>query len=123
VEKTSGNAIVPVFYSSYEDDNAKVEFAFKWIQSVEGQGRFFTNGIEQTSGGTHVQGFMHELKSLIESTETKKSCSLSALKTGLVTCLHITLTDPQYSSQTKERLTSTIAKSVLRKAFKESSNY
>jgi DNA gyrase subunit B len=111
---------------SYKSKNAQV--VFFWDDSARGNILAFANGIKQNLGGTHVVGLHSALFQGIRShwEEFASKKNLGALKQddvklGLHAVVLVYVRELQFSSQTKERLTSREARphvvNLLRDAF------
>ena len=103
------------FKLNYSGKNGNLEVYFDW-RSKQEKIRAFTNGLEQASGGTHVNSFLKELKRTFFKL-LKKDMSVSELREGLQVVMHLQISNPSFSSQTKERLVSAVAQDVLKEAF------
>jgi topoisomerase-4 subunit B len=116
VDSLGGLPMIPAepFTGGFEGENEAVSFAAVWLpEGGEAVCESYTNLIPNSQGGTHVNGFRAGLlASLREFCEFRK-----ILPRGLHLApedlwepcsyvLSVKMRDPQFSSQTKERLTS-----------------
>ena len=92
----------------------EVELAMMWGTSRIELIKAYTNTIYQPHGGTHVTGLRlaltREIKSYIREFESGKAGSLDLtgddIREGLVCVMSVRRPEPDFSSQTKEKLTS-----------------
>ena len=122
---TSGLLFAPArFQGSHASETGgrlEVDVALSWTGSDRDEDvRAYCNNIPQADGGQHVTGLRSALvKTLLAHGQRagmiRKSSRLSPedLREGLVAALHVRLPDPAFSSQTKEKLISTEARSAV----------
>ncbi len=98
------------FYLEREEA-PKMEVAFAWTESTDSAIHSFVNGVPTPDGGTHEQGLRNALGRAVRSyMESRKlvpkgvSLSLDDIREGLVALLSVYVLDPQFQSQTKNRL-------------------
>lgn len=111
-----------------EQENIKVMGGFLWEQSYGENIQSFTNNISQSEGGTHLIGFKTALTRCVNNYLEKepnlskkfKGIQISGedIREGVVCVLSIYMTDPQFSSQTKEKLVSASARNIVENAVK-----
>ncbi|MBC8068819.1 MAG: type IIA DNA topoisomerase subunit B [Deltaproteobacteria bacterium] len=93
------------------DDDPKIEVSFAWTESTEDATYSFVNGVPTLDGGTHEQGFRNALnKALRNYMGTHKlepkglTIALEDMREGMVAILSTYVLEPQFQSQTKNRL-------------------
>lgn len=106
--------------------NIVVDVGLQWL----GDGsdleiaKYFTNNIPNPDGGSHTAGFKSALtrtiNSYINSADLPKSLKISLsgddIREGLISIVSIRHPDPKFSSQTKEKLVSEDARTVVENA-------
>jgi topoisomerase-4 subunit B len=102
-----------------------VEWACAWPQYGEGSASFYCNTIPTPDGGTHEAGLRlaltRGLKNYAGLTGNKKASDLSGedVFAGAEIMLSLFIRDPQFQSQTKDRLTSPEATRLVENAIKD----
>ncbi len=95
-----------------------IEISMKWTTSYSEQIMCYTNNIFQKDGGTHLSGFKSALTrtinnySLKNNGKQKYEISGDDCREGLVAIISIKMSDPKFSSQTKDKLVSSEIKSL-----------
>lgn len=110
----------------YSEDKVQVQGGFLWTTSYSEDIKCFTNNIPQPDGGTHLIGFKTALTRSVNNYISKEPTLLKKLKNlqisgddireGVVSVLSVYAVDPQFSSQTKEKLVSAHVRSIVEKA-------
>lgn len=98
-------------FACEKNDDPKLEAVFAWTESTEDANYSFVNGVPTPDGGTHQQGFRNALgKALRAYMQAHKlepkgvSVGLEDMREGLVAVLSVYVLEPQFQSQTKNRL-------------------
>ena len=95
-----------------------IELSMKWTTSYNEQILCFTNNIYQKDGGTHLSGFKSALTRSLNSYSNKVfgkqkfEITGEDCREGLVAIISIKMSDPKFSSQTKDKLVSSEIKSL-----------
>lgn len=127
VEKfVTKKALHEIITLSVQDNDVQVDCAFVWTESYSENIKCFTNNIPQIEGGTHLVGLRTALTRTInnylqkETTLMKKFKDLQLtgedIREGIVGVMSIYMPEPQFSSQTKDKLVSAYIRSVVEKA-------
>jgi topoisomerase-4 subunit B len=109
----------------FPDGQGRVEWAVAWPLWSEGSYSWYCNTIPTPDGGTHEQGLRTALTRGIrgfgELTGQKKAKDISAedIVTGAELMLSVFIRDPQFQSQTKDRLTSPEAARLVENAVRD----
>ncbi len=109
----------------FADDQGRVEWACAWPLYSEGSTGWYCNTVPTPDGGTHEQGLraalVKGLRAFGELTGAKKARDLTAddVMTGGEVMLSVFVRDPQFQSQTKDRLTSPDAARLVENAVRD----
>ena len=103
----------------------RVEWAIAWPLFSDGSTSWYCNTVPTPDGGTHEQGLRGALtkglRAFGELTGTKKAKDITAddVMTGAEVMLSVFIRDPQFQSQTKDRLTSPEAAKLVENAVRD----
>ncbi len=103
----------------------RVEWAMAWPLYSDGSTSWYCNTVPTPDGGTHEQGMRAALtkglRAFGELTSTKKAKDITAddVMTGGEVMLSVFIRDPQFQSQTKDRLTSPEAARLVENAVRD----
>ena len=109
----------------FSDDQGRVEWAIAWPLWSDGSYSWYCNTVPTPDGGTHEQGLRAALtkglRAFAELIGQKKAKDLSAddVITGSEIMLSVFIRDPQFQSQTKDRLTSPEAARLVENAVRD----
>ncbi|MGB7409076.1 MAG: DNA topoisomerase IV subunit B [Pontixanthobacter sp.] len=109
----------------FADDQGRVEWACGWPLYSEGSTSWYCNTVPTPDGGTHEQGLraalVKGLRAFGDLTGTKRAKDLTAddVMTGGEVMLSVFIRDPQFQSQTKDRLTSPEAVRLVENAMRD----
>jgi DNA gyrase subunit B len=116
--------------ASVSGKHFKVEVAMQWTEGTDESVRSHANGIHTPDGGTHENGLgaavVKAVRSFIDTRKLAvKGVTLTSedIREGLVVLLSVYLPDPQFQSQTKNRLNNTdvagLTDSLVRPALEQ----
>ncbi|MYD44063.1 MAG: DNA topoisomerase (ATP-hydrolyzing) subunit B [Gammaproteobacteria bacterium] len=116
-----------VHFKRTVDGDIGVEIAMQWTASYQEHVRTYCNNIHQGDGGSHLVGFRTALtRTLNNYIEREDVAKRSGVKTsgedareGLAAVVSVKLTDPKFSSQTKEKLVSSEARPAVESTLYE----
>jgi len=103
----------------------RVEWAIAWPLYSEGAASWYCNTVPTPDGGTHEQGLRsaltRALRAFGELVGQKKAKDITAddVMTGAEVMLSVFIRDPQFQSQTKDRLTSPEAARLVENAVRD----
>jgi DNA gyrase subunit B len=107
-----------VYVHPYSKGVNSIELSMKWTTSYNEQILCFTNNIYQKDGGTHLSGFKSALTRTLNTYSNKAfgkqkyEITGEDCREGLVAIISIKMSDPKFSSQTKDKLVSSEIKSL-----------
>jgi DNA gyrase subunit B len=110
------------FYVERTANDVAVEVAMQYTESYDSDGVYtFANNINNFDGGTHLSGFRTALTRVINTyaraknllKENEANLTGDDVREGLTAVISVKLRDPQFSSQTKEKLVSPEAASAV----------
>lgn len=121
----------PIFYCEGEKDGIIVEVAFQHNDSYVENIYSFVNNINTIEGGTHLSGFRTAItKQLNEYArkmgllkDSEKNLSGDDIREGMTAVISVKLNEPQFEGQTKTKLGSSEATSVVQSIFGEQLTY
>ena len=109
----------------FPEEKGRVEWAIAWPLYSDGSTSWYCNTVPTPDGGTHEQGLRAALtkglRAFGELTGTKKAKDITAddVMTGGEVMLSVFIRDPQFQSQTKDRLTSPEAARLVENAVRD----
>ena len=113
------------FPSAHGETQGRVEWAIAWPQWSDGSYSWNGNTIPTPDGGTHEQGLrqalVRGLRAFGDLVGNKKTKDISAddVMIGSELMLSVFIREPQFQSQTKDRLTSPEAAGLVEKAVRD----
>jgi topoisomerase-4 subunit B len=109
----------------FPENHGRVEWAIAWPLYSDGSTSWYCNTVPTPDGGTHEQGLRAALtkglRAFGELTGVKKAKDITAddVMTGSEIMLSVFIRDPQFQSQTKDRLTSPEAARFVENAVRD----
>ncbi|MCX6016346.1 MAG: DNA topoisomerase (ATP-hydrolyzing) subunit B [Chloroflexales bacterium] len=117
------------FYVDRIADDVAVEISLQYTDTYDTDSIYsFANNINNTDGGAHVTGFRNALTRVINTyargknllKENDTNLTGDDVREGLTAVISVKLRDPQFSSQTKEKLVSPVAATAVNTVFGDS---
>lgn len=116
-----------IVYIEGGEDEFLVEMCMCYTTAVSEKMLPFTNGVYNPEGGMHVTGFKTALTKIINNYGVQKGyikketdkLTTDDLREGLRCILSVKMTNPQFTSQSKVKLGSTIARSHVDRIFSD----
>ena len=110
-----------IIYFKTDNKDITVEIAMLWSSAYQEEILSFTNNIPQKDGGTHLSGFKTSLtktvNSIIEKQNGSKKDKIDITgedaREGLSSIISVKMSDPKFSSQTKDKLVSSEVKGIV----------
>ena len=110
-----------IIYFKNETKNIAIEIAMLWSTSYQEEILCFTNNIPQKDGGTHLSGFKSSLTKTVNTILTKQTANSKDKvditgedsREGLSAIISVKMSDPKFSSQTKDKLVSSEVKGIV----------
>ncbi|MGB5483049.1 DNA topoisomerase IV subunit B, partial [Parasphingorhabdus sp.] len=128
-EQLSGRECVTTDFfagnQDFPDKQGRVEWAITWPIWTDGSYSWYCNTIPTPNGGTHETGLRNALvrglRAFGELVQIKKAAQLTAddIISGGEMMLSVFIRDPQFQSQTKDRLTSPEASKLVENAVRD----
>ncbi len=119
---TSEELITPILEIHGEEQTFHLDLAIAYSSAHTEKFFPYTNGIFNTEGGMHVTGFRTALTRIVNNYGMEKGLmkkderfSAEDLREGLRVILSVKMADPQFTSQSKVKLGSTIARTLTDK--------
>lgn len=113
-------------FKKFPDDQGQVEWAINWPEFGDGFTNTYCNTIPTPQGGTHETGMrmalLRGLKAYGDLTGNKKAAQITSddLCGPMTAMLSAFIRDPQFQSQTKDKLTNVDATKLVETAIRDS---
>ncbi|AZP36238.1 DNA gyrase subunit B [Candidatus Annandia adelgestsuga] len=116
-----------IFYFCSKKNDISIEIAMQWNDNFKEKIYCFTNNIFQIYGGSHLSGFRSSITRNLniyikkEKINKKKKINIIGddIREGLVSIISVKLSNPKFSSQTKEKLISSEVRHVIESQINE----
>ncbi|QJC30633.1 DNA topoisomerase (ATP-hydrolyzing) subunit B [Enterobacteriaceae endosymbiont of Neohaemonia nigricornis] len=110
-----------IIYCNDKQKNINIEIAMQWNNSFKEKIYCFTNNIRQINGGSHLSGFKSAITRTLNTFIINEKLNLKHkintigedTREGLSAIISIKMSEPKFSSQTKEKLISSEVKSII----------
>jgi len=130
LEDENGDELNPTlfeqnFYYTEKDTNSEVEVSFNYVNKYfKSNILSFANNIFTSLGGTHLKGFENAIKKSLtdyaaKHNDIKQVFSLEDILEGVNVVISYKTEEPEFTSQTKERLSTREATKLVFKATKD----
>ena len=121
INEDKETAFPEVFYVEHDKGNIAVEIALQYNDGYSENTYTFANNIHTIEGGTHLQGFRNALTKSLNDYGRKfnilkdNDANLAGedVREGLSAVVSVKITNPQFESQTKIKLTNTEVRSAV----------
>src|SRR5262249_41925883 len=119
LDRSKTPMIEPPIVIRAERDGISLDMAMWWNDGYHETMLCFTNNIPQRDGGTHMAGFRGALTRTVNAfaaaAASKEKITLTGedAREGLTCVLSVKVSDPKFSSQTKEKLVSSEVRPVV----------
>jgi len=131
INKNKEPIMEEVFYCEDFKDEIKVEIAFQYNSGFMDNTFCYANNIFTFDGGTHLIGFRSSMTKTINDygrkfdllKDSDNNLTGEDVREGLTAIISIKIADPQFESQTKNRLNNTNARTVVENIFGEKFTY
>ncbi|WP_047151047.1 DNA gyrase/topoisomerase IV subunit B [Aneurinibacillus tyrosinisolvens] len=125
------NTLHDIFYFEGEKDSVEVELAFQYNDNTSENLLSYVNTIPTIDEGTHVSGFRNAFTKALNDyarrnsmlKKNDKNLTGNDYREGLMAVLSIRMDDPQFESQTKDKLGSEEARSSVEAIVSEKMSY
>ena len=108
-----------IIYNSLEDENGnRIEIALQWSKDRVERPFTFTNGLENTNGGTTLTGAKTALTRTINNLSGVRLTG-EAVRTGLYYAMSASVMNPSFSDQTKTKVNNPELRGLADKAITE----
>ena len=123
----SKETVHDVIFFSGESEGISVEVAFQYVNEFHENVLGFCNNIYNSEGGTHLTGFKTQFTNVINTyarelnilKEKDANFTGADVRNGMTAVVSIKHPDPQFESQTKNKLGNTDAKTAVDEVFSQ----
>jgi DNA gyrase subunit B len=118
----------PIYFTERTEDGQQIEVALQWHDGYSENVLPFTNTVYNRDGGTHLSGFRAALTRTINVYAQahgllkgmKENLSGEDVREGLTAIIAVRITEPRFSSQTKDKLVSADVKGWVESVINQS---